>query len=102
VSSQYAENVVLFRIDLTTDAEIAVVVEFDGSDLRFAGFKPQKYSAGQINVSSNELRLINNGLHKYILIFEDNTPLVSQFLVKIFADKLLYEKNLTTRKASKE
>ena len=102
VSSQYAENVVLFRVDLTTDSEIEVVVEFDGNDLRFAGFRPQKYSAGQINVSSNELRLINNGLHKYILVFEDKSPTVSQFSVKIFADKLLYEKNLTTRKASKE
>ncbi len=102
VSSQYAENVVLFRVDLTTDSEIEVVVKFDGNDLRFAGFRPQKYSARQINVSSNELRLVNNGLHNYILVFEDQTPLVSQFSVKIFAEKLLYEKNLTTRKASKE
>ena len=102
VSSQYAENIVLFRVDLTTDSEIEVVVEFDGNDLRFAGFRPQKYSARQINVSSNELRLVNKGLHKYILVFEDQTPLVSQFSVKIFAEKLLYEKNLTTRKASKE
>ncbi len=102
VSSQYAGGIVLFRIDLTTDSEIEVVVKFDGNDLRFAGFRPQKYSAGQINVSSNELRLVNKGLHKYILIFEDQTPLVSQFSVKIFAEKLLYEKNLTTRKASKE
>lgn len=102
VSSQYAENVVLFRVDLTTDSEIEVVVEFDGNDLRFAGFRSQKYSARQINVSSNELRLVNKGLHKYILVFEDQTPLVSQFSVKIFAEKLLYEKNLTTRKASKE
>ncbi len=102
VSSQYAENIVLFRVDLTTDSEIEVVVEFDGNDLRFAGFRPQKYSAGQINVSSNEVRLVNKGLHKYILIFEDQTPLVSQFSVKIFAEKLLYEKNLTTRKAKEE
>jgi len=102
VSSQYAENIVLLRVDLITDSKIEVVVEFDGSDLRFAGFRPQKYSAGQIHVSSNELRLVNKGLHKYILIFEDQTPLVSQFSVKIFAEKLLYEKNLTTRKASKE
>jgi len=102
VSSQYAENVVLFRVDLTTDSEIEVVVKFDGNDLRFAGFRPQKYSARQINVSSNELRLVNNRLHQYILVFEDQTPLVSQFSVKIFAEKLLYEKNLTTRKASKE
>ncbi len=102
VSSQYAENVVLFRVDLTTDSEIEVVVKFDGNDLRFAGFQPQKYSARQINVSSNELRLVNKGLHKYILVFEDQTPMVSQFSVKIFAEKLLYEKNLTTRKASKE
>ncbi len=102
VSSQYAENVVLFRVDLTTDSEIEVVVEFDGNDLRFAGFQPQKYSAGQINVSSNEVRLVNKGLHQYILVFEDQTPLVSQFSVKIFAEKLLYERNLTTRKASKE
>ncbi len=102
VTTQYAEDVVLFRVDLTTDSEIEVVVEFDGNDLRFAGFRPQKYSAGQINVSPNELRLVHKGLHKYILVFEDQTPLVSQFSVKIFAEKLLYEKNLTTRKASKE
>ena len=102
VSTQYAGGIVLFQIDLTTDSEIEVVVEFDGNDLRFAGFRAQKYSARQINVSSNELRLVNNGLHQYILVFEDQTPLVSQFSVKIFAEKLLYENNLTTRKASKE
>ena len=104
VSTQYAENIVLFRIDLTSDSEIEVevVVEFDGNDLRFAGFRAQKYSGGQINVGSNELKVVNKGLHKYILVFEDQTPLVSQFSVRIFAEKLLYEKNLTTRKASKE
>ena len=97
VSSQYAENVVLFRVDLSTDSEIAVVVEFDESDLRFAGFQPQKYSAGQINVSSNEIRLANKGRHDYVLIFEDKTSADSQVTVKMFADKLLYEKTLGTR-----
>jgi len=102
VSSQYAENVVLFRIDLTTASEIEVVVEFDGNDLRFAGFKPQKYSAGQINVSSNELRLVNNGRHDYVLFFEDKTSAVSNFNLKLLSDKPLYEKTFTTRKASRE
>lgn len=102
VSSQYAENIILLRIDLTTASEIEVVVEFDGSDLRFAGFKPQRYSAGQINVSSNELRLINNGRHDYVLFFEDKTPAVSSFNLKLLSDKLLYEKTFTTRKASRE
>ncbi len=102
VSSQYAENVVLFRVDLTTDSEIEVVVEFDGNDLRFAGFQPQKYSAGQINVSSNELKLVHEGRHDYVLIFEDKTSTVSQFTVKMLADKMIYEKTLGTRKANRE
>ncbi|MCH7754592.1 hypothetical protein IH970_05660 [candidate division KSB1 bacterium] len=102
VSTQYAENVVLFRIDLTTDSEIEVVVEFDGNDLRFAGFQPQKYSAGQINVSSNEIKLVNKGRHDYVLVFEDKTSTVSKFTIKVFSNKLLYEKTLTTRKASRE
>ena len=102
VSTQYAENVVLFRVDLTTDSEIEVVVEFDGNDLRFAGFRPQKYSAGQINVSSNELRLVNKGRHDYVLIFEDKTSVDSQVTVKMFADKLLYEKTLGTREVNRE
>ncbi len=102
VSTQYAGGIVLFRIDLTTDSEIEVVVEFDGNDLRFAGFQPQKYSAGQINVSSNELRLVNKGRHDYVLIFEDKTSADSQVTVKMFADKLLYEKTLGTRKVNRE
>ena len=102
VSSRYAENVVLFRVELTTDSEIEVVVEFDGDDLRFAGFRPQNYSAGQINVSSNELRLVNKGRHDYVLIFEDKTSADSQVTVKMFADKLLYEKTLGTREVNRE
>ncbi len=97
VSSQYAENIVLFRIDLTSDSEIEVVVEFDGNDLRFAGFQPQKYSAGQINVSANELRLINKGRHDYVLVFEDKTPKVSNFDFKVLSNKLLYKHSFGTR-----
>jgi len=102
ISTQYAEDVVLLRIDLTTQTEIEVVVSFDESDLRFAGFQPQKYSAGQINVSPNELRLVHKGRHDYVLIFEDKTSTVSQFTVKMLADKMLYEKTLTTRRISRE
>ena len=102
VSTQFAENIVLLRIDLTTASEIEVVVGFDGNDLRFAGFQPQKYSAGQITVSSNELKLVHKGRHDYVLIFEDKTSTVSQFIVKILADKLIYEKTLGTRKAKRE
>ena len=100
VSTQYAGDIVLFRIDLTTQFEIEVVVEFDGGDLRFAGFQTKKYSAGQINVSSNELRLVNKGRHDYVLVFEDKTSTNSQFTVKMVADKVLYEKTFGTRKKS--
>ncbi len=102
ISTQYTKDAVVLRIDLTTQSEIELIVEFDESDLRFAGFQPQKYSAGQINVSSNELKLVHKGRHDYVLIFEDKTSTVSQFIVKILADKLIYEKTLGTRKANRE
>lgn len=100
LTTKSAKGVVLLLIDLSTHPEMELVVEFDENDLSFAGFRPQKYAGGQINVSSNKLRFFNRGLHKYILVFEDSTPAISHLLVRMFTDELLYERTLTSRRVT--
>ncbi len=91
---KYAEGVVVAELDLQSQQETEIVLEFDENDLGFLGFGQFQGSKFSVSVDKNNVRLRNMGENRAVFMFTDKTRSISPLNVKIFAaGALVYEKS---------
>lgn len=99
IETKFARNVVLAEVDITSQQEIEIVVEYDENDIGFDGFRQLQHLKGSFDIGEKYLRLVHRGKNKYILVFEDKTQTISSMTFKIYSADLIYEKTVSTGKS---
>jgi hypothetical protein len=99
IETKFARNIVLVELDIMSQQEIEIVVEYDENDIGFDGFRQLQHLKGGFDIGERYLKIIHRGKNKYILVFEDKTRTISSMTFKIYSADLIYEKTVSTGKS---
>jgi len=71
--------VIVSEIEIDSDAEIEIRLEYDGKSARFGGLDPTSEPDGRITVDGNSVALVNKGAGKYFVMI-DVDPSTQSFI----------------------
>ena len=93
VTMKYSKGVVLAEVDLESQKETEIVLEFDENDIRFHSFGQLNSAKNEITVDKNSVGLTNTGENTYVIFFEDKTQSITPMTVKILSSGTLLSQN---------
>jgi hypothetical protein len=84
---------VFSQLDLTSEREVEVVLEYGGSPLGFAGGKPTGHPLNQVAVQDGQVHVRNRGSGTYQFLFTQSDDPASPIVVKVLSPEgsVLYE-----------
>jgi hypothetical protein len=97
------ESSVRTRLEVTSETEIDVVIDYKGSALEFGGGNLADRSSNQVTVEDHGIRIRNRGEGTYFFVFQLSDDPTSPFVVRILEeDNVLFEKSVTPERSPKD
>lgn len=96
VEVKFAKNIVLAEIDIAIHQEVKMVIQFDKSDITFAGFRQLHNLANNLEINDDSVILTSKDTTKLLVVFNDKSQTASPMTFKIYSDALVLEGTVYT------
>ena len=90
------------RLDVKSETEIDVVIDYEGPAVQYGGENPAERSSNQITVEDHGIRVRNRGEGTYFFLFQLPDDPTSPFVVRILENEnVLFEETVIPGRTSK-
>jgi hypothetical protein len=101
VETRYTSNQIFTKIEVSSEQNLDIVVEFDGNLLSPIGFHQEFPTPSGITLGANEMRLVHQGQNVYVLTLGYPAMSASEVHVKFYSGGLLFERTLNALPAGR-
>lgn len=90
-------------LDVTSETEIDVVIDYEGPAVQYGGSNPVSRSSNRITVENHGIRVQNRGEGTYFFVFQLPDDPTSPFVVRILEkDHVLFEESIVPERITKK
>ncbi|MFQ5639262.1 MAG: anti-sigma factor family protein [bacterium] len=97
--SKIADDQVVLNATISTFSETKFTLGFDPGDLQFSAFQQSGDTLSGLILTDKQVDFTNMGQNKFVFVFNNKTPVISYFTVKIDPGVFPFEQTLSSGKA---